>query len=116
MGIYIYTLRKGLIKTADVDIARYSYAYKDGWGASETAAVKRKCAAADRAVEAIGHCKYFIVCTDVKSIGEKKEWILMQNTRKTLPADYNDSAKEDWCKPVGYVVRRGKKLVVEWGM
>lgn len=61
MGIYCYTLRKATIQVGDMTIGRTAYAFKDGWGASESARAKRLYAAAERARAANPDLEYVIM-------------------------------------------------------
>lgn len=115
MGIYVYTLRKNPIKTIDMEIAQYAFAFKDGWGASSTAKAQRQLAAGERASDHIGKNRYFVLCSDPKEIGEKKQYSVMQYLRdEDLPSNIDDCLG-DWCKPVGHIVRIGRRLEVVWG-
>lgn len=111
MGIYVYTLRKNPIKVAGMEIARYGYAYKEGWGASETAKARRLVSSGYRAQEEVGHLDLYIQCSDVKDIGEKREWMVMKRNAPCLLASFDDEIRGDM--PVGYLVRRNHKLVFE---
>jgi len=114
MGVYVYTLRKNTNKISGLEVAQYAYAYKDGWGADDVPANRRRIAAGYRAADAV-NTPYYVICSDFDDVRENPTDIqryFVYKTAHRLPgvSEGDLIKREDEC--VGYLVRSGRKIVI----
>lgn len=118
MGIYVYTMRKDMLEVADMKIGRFSYAYKDGWGASRTRTATRLMTMAERAQEAYPDLEYVVLADSFNRAKEYKLPIYRKQKCSDMcveePKIQNPNSPYDFkIEVVGWLTKVGRKFKIE---
>jgi hypothetical protein len=115
MGIYIYTMRKDVKEIAGMKIARFQYAYKDGWDSSRSKTAKRLHKMAENALDANPDIIYCITPDSFNNAAEYEIPVYQKEKMVDLfaeyPTVYNETAKEYVPKIVGYITKVGREFI-----
>lgn len=114
MGVYVYTMRNDILEVEGKKIARFSYAYKEGWGARSTRTASRLHTFAERARANHPEVELCIGSDSFKDAEKYELPIYKINRRSDCFLDQPKVDHEDGYRVVivGYLVKEGRKYRV----
>lgn len=115
MGIYCYTMRKDVKEVNGMKIGRFAFAFKDGWGASQSRTAKRLYAFAEKARWELPDIEYIVQADNFNDAAkwELPVYKINKNVDSCMeePRFYNEETKRFEAIVVGYLTKVGREFI-----